>query len=483
MIIRPNPKHHPIVNAQQPTRFTCKITPKSLSYVTLPNFIELFMNPTVSATIPTTQTQWTNWAKNVTCKAQVYYPESEQDVQSIVHQAAELGQTIRVVGEGHSFSPLIQTNDCIVSLTKMRGLIAVDKTAQKATAWAGTPIKVANDALFEQGFAMINLGDIDVQSLAGATATGTHGTGLAFGNVSSEIVAFSIVTADGALRHCSETENRELFEAGRISLGALGIITKMTFNIAPTYKLEYTSAPGDFEETMQQIEQLNATNRNFEYYYFPHSETLQLKISNPTEKPVQHNHIAAYLNDVFMENGALQIVCDLGTWFPKLHRFIGRNMAKAVPKKTIVDHSHKIYATIRWVRFKEMEYNIPLEHFDACMRRVKAMVETGKYEVFFPIECRFVKGDDCWLSPAYQRDSAYIAVHVPAKAPHETYFRDMEALFMEYDGRPHWGKMHTRTAENLRTTYPQWDDFLALRQQLDPKGLFLNDHLQGVFGL
>ena len=256
------------------------------------------MNTIVAPTISAIRTQWSNWAKNVQCEAHVYYPTSEAEVQAIVHQAAALGQTIRVVGEGHSFSRLIETDDCIVSLTKMRGLIAIDKAAGTATAWAGTPIKVVNEALFEQGLAMINLGDIDVQSLAGATATGTHGTGLAFGNISSEIVAFSIVTANGELRHCSRTENTALFEAGRISLGALGILTKVTVNVTKAYKLEYTSAAGDFEETMQQIAQLNATHRNFEYYYFPYSETLQLKTSNTTDRPVKHNRVMAFLIDV-----------------------------------------------------------------------------------------------------------------------------------------------------------------------------------------
>ena len=430
----------------------------------------------------TTKKTWTNWAKNVTCKAEIHYPDSEQAIVEILHQAAAEGKTVRVVGEGHSFSPLVQTNDCMVSITKLRGLISVDQAARTATVWAGTPLKVANEALYKEGLAMINLGDIDVQSLAGATATGTHGTGMTFGNLSSEVIAFTLITADGTILDCSPTQNREVFEAGRISLGALGIITKMTFNVVPAYKLEYTSAPGDFEETMQQLDELIAQNRNFEYYHFPYAETLQLKISNVTEAPVKHNRLAAYLNDVLIENSVLQLICKFAKVFPKSHKLISRGMARVVPKGTIVNWSHKVYATVRQVRFKEMEYGIPLADFDACIRQIRAKMEERNYPIFFPLECRFVKGDDCWLSPSYGRDSAYIAVHVPFDGPHETYFEEIEQILMSYQGRPHWGKMHTRTAENLAPAYERWEDFLALRDRLDPEGLFLNDYLRRIFG-
>lgn len=438
----------------------------------------------MSITTNLRSTRWSNWAKNVTCTVQnIFYPTSEAEVVEVVRLAASEGKTLRLVGEGHSFSPVVQTDEYILSLTKLRGLIEVDQEAGTATAWAGTPIKEVNEALYQRGLAMINLGDIDVQSLAGATATGTHGTGTAFGNISSEIVGFNIVTADGQLRHCSREENTPLFEAGRISLGVLGVLTKITINVVPTYKLEYTSGTGNFDVIMEEIDRLNAENRNFEYYYFPYSETLQFKTSNETDRPVKHNRIAAYLNDVLLENSALQICCQLGIWFPRWCKAIGRAMAKAIPTRTIIDYSHRVYATVRYVRFKEMEYNIPIEHFDACMRAVKAQIETREYKVFFPIECRFVKGDDCWLSPAYQRNSAYIAVHMPAKMAHEPYFTEMEQLFMRYGGRPHWGKMHNRKAADLAPAYERWEDFRTLRAELDPHGMFLSPYLKRLLGV
>lgn len=429
-------------------------------------------------------TKWSNWAGNVECVAEhIFYPRTEHEIVEIIHLANTEKKRIRVVGEGHSFSGLIATDHFIISLEYMTGIIEVDKQKLVATAWAGTSINKANTALFKSGLAMINLGDIDVQSLGGATATGTHGTGTSFGNVSTEITAFTIITAKGEILNCSKDQHTDVFMAGRVSLGALGIITKMTFNVVEAYKLEYTSSSNDFYKTLETLEDYNEKNRNFEFYYFPHSNKLQIKESNITDKPVKNNKILAYINDVFLENTVMNIVSRIGITFPSTAKALSRWMAKAVPKGTTIDYSHEIYATVRTVYFKEMEYNIPIEHFKACIQEFKDLLEKSAYFVFFPVECRFVKGDDIWLSPAYGRDSAYIAIHVFVNQEHDPYFKDMEALFMRYNGRPHWGKMHTRTADTLSTTYEKWADFLALRAKLDPNKLFLNPHLEAVFGL
>jgi len=428
--------------------------------------------------------RWSNWAGNVSCHAKnIFFPRSEDEILIIIDQAIKEGACVRVVGSGHSFSQLVETEDYIVSLVHMTGLVEVNKEEKWATVRAGTSIKEANEALYRHGLAMINLGDIDVQSVAGATATGTHGTGVQFGNVSTEIINFTMAMADGQLLFCSKEENPMLFEAGRVGLGALGIITQITFRLDEAYKLEFESSTADFEDTLEQLEDYNSQNRNFEFYYFPFSDTVQLKKSNKTDKPVQSNKLVEHINDVFLENTVMQLVCKVGTWFPSAHKTISRFAAKAVPKGSKVNFSHEVYATVRNVRFKEMEYNVPIEHFKTVISKLKAMIEERSYFVFFPIECRFVKQDDIWLSPAYKRDSAYIAIHVYHETPHNPYFEEIEALFMEYEGRPHWGKMHTRTADYFREVYPRWNDFMILRAEWDPEGVFLNTHLQEVFGL
>ena len=427
---------------------------------------------------------WSNWAGNVSCSCeQIFYPHTEAQIVEIVQLAAQMGKKIRVVGEGHSFSNLVQTDAFMVSLRAYNGLLAVDKDNKTATIKAGTSIKKANAMLFEQGLAMINLGDIDVQSVAGATATGTHGTGLSFGNVSSEMVSFRIVTADAQILNCSARENAVLFEAGRVALGLLGIITQITFRVDEAYKLEYISSSADFSETVQNIEQLNHKNRNFEFYYFPYSDKVQLKKSNKTDKAVRYNKFLAYINDVIIENVAMQTICSIAMRFPTWFKGVNRFMANNFTKETKINYSHQIYATVRNVKFKEMEYNIPIEHFEKCIKALKELIEEKEYYIFFPVECRFVKADNIWLSPAYQRDSAYIAVHAYSTAPHQPYFDDVEALFCSFQGRPHWGKMHTRKANYLANIYPKWQDFLDLRAQYDPNCMFVNPYLSHMFGL
>jgi FAD-linked oxidoreductase len=428
--------------------------------------------------------KWSNWTGNVECYAeQIFYPHTEQQIVDIVLRAKKEAKNIRVVGNAHSFSNLVETNSFIVSLRAYNGLISVDKDNMTATIKAGTSIKNANEALFKHDLAMINLGDIDVQSVAGATATGTHGTGIGFGNVSTEIVDFTIITANGEILNCSENENSEIFQAGRVALGALGIITQITFNVDKAYKLEYISSSADFTETLSKLDEYNSNNRNFEFYYFPFADTVQLKESNKTDKPVKYNKVLGYVNDVVIENFAMQTICNIATTFPSTFKRLNRFMANNCTKETKINYSHKIYATVRNVRFKEMEYNIPLENFEDCICKLKSMIEENEYYIFFPVECRFVKGDDIWLSPAYGRDSAYIAVHVYSKSDHDPYFEEMEKMFCSFGGRPHWGKMHTRKADYLSQSYEKWNDFLTLRERLDPEKRFINPHLQGVFGI
>ena len=427
---------------------------------------------------------WQNWSKNVQCNPlAILYPRNEAEVIEIIRQAKAEGRRIRVVGNGHSFSAVNATNQLMLSLEQMQGLISIDEQKEEASCYAGTSINRLNKELFDKGWNIINLGDIDVQSIAGATATGTHGTGRRFGNVSSQITAFTLVTADEEILHCSATENSDLFEAGRVSLGVLGIITQITLKITPAYKLEYVAKKGKLAETLEKLEEYNADNRNFEFYWFPYTKTVQLKFSNETQDKIKDNPTMRYINQHVMENGLLSAFCFIGKKIPISYSILSKLIGWGATSERKINHSHLVYATPRYVRFKEMEYNIPLENFKEAMMRVVEKIHAAHYRVYFPLECRFVKGDDLWLSPAYHRDSAYIAFHVDHRTPHNPYFKDMEAIMMEYDGRPHWGKMHTRQAENLSTTYPMWGTFQQMRMQLDPEGLFMTDYTEGLMGV
>ena len=426
---------------------------------------------------------WQNWARNVQCNpSSIEHPETEEAVIEIIKNAAAANKRVRVAGNGHSFTELDSTSETMLQLDKLQGLLEINSEKSTAKAWAGSSIKNLNQQLFDKGYNLINLGDIDVQSIAGSTATGTHGTGLRFGNISSQMSAFTIATADGQLLECSKEKNPEIFNAGRVSLGSLGIITQMTMDVVPSYKLEYVAKKSKLSKTLDNLDEYIANNRNFEFYWFPYTQTVQNKFSNETDKPVKDSAIARYINQHLMENGFFGLLCGIGSTFNTSYWPLAKIIGAGATSESKINHSHLIYATPREVRFKEMEYNIPIEHFKEAMQRIVKKIHDEHYRVYFPIECRFVKGDDIWLSPSYGRDSAYMAFHVDNRTPHNPYFKDIENILMEYGGRPHWGKMHTRKADTLSTAYPMWEQFHEIRKKLDPNGMFLNDYLRTMFG-
>ncbi len=424
---------------------------------------------------------WTNWAGTAECQPHSFlYPTSEEEIQEIIKDAVRNNKKVRVAGKGHSFTKLIETNSILISLDKWSGVIEVEGEIVEVR--AGTNLKYLGGQLYNLGLAMENLGDIDVQSLAGAFSTGTHGTGIEFGTLSTQLVELTLVNGKGELITCSETQNREIFKAAQISIGAIGVITRMKLRCIPKYKLELINKKADFKECLSKLNQYNQENRNFEFYYFPYTETVQMKIANVTDKNPKKGGIMKYLNDMVLENGIFKLMSEVSRIIPSKSKSISKLVALFVGESKKNTWSHEVYATTRLVRFTEMEYNIPREHFEKCILEIKQKIEEMQYELHFPIECRFVKADDIWLSPAYQRESAYIAVHMYKGMPFEEYFKDMEDIFKKYDGRPHWGKLHKLNSQELKARYPKWDAFHSVRKQMDPQGLFMNDYLNSIFG-
>ncbi len=423
-------------------------------------------------------TEITNWSESVRFTPQaIYIPSTENELIDLVKQCHQTKQNIRVVGSGHSFTRLIETDDVLISLDKLEGLIAVDESALQATVWGGTKIKALGDYLAEAGMAQANLGDIDVQSIAGAISTGTHGSGTTLGSIATQVVGLRLVTANGEVMTCSETENRELFKMAQVSIGVLGIITQVTLQCVPAYTLDYQWYKSDLQDLFDNLESLKQ-NRNFEFFWIPHTEITLIKIMNMTDKPSKPKSLFRRFNENIIENGFLWVLSAWARQFPSHSKQVAKVIASLVSSGEDVTSSHETFATVRVVKFQEMEYNIPADHFVACLNEIKDCISKNNIEVHFPIECRFVASDDIPLSPAYQRESAYIAVHMFKGMAYQDYFAQIEAIFRRYKGRPHWGKMHTATADELSQRYPQWADFMQMRAQLDPDGLFLNDYLR-----
>ena len=392
------------------------------------------------------------------------------------------GRQVRVAGSGHSFTPLVRTDDALLSMASLQGTTAVDEANSTVTVLGGTPLKRLGADLLAHGLAQENLGDIDVQTITGAVSTGTHGTGLGFGTLATQIAGLTLVTAGGDVLELAPERDADTFRAAQVSLGALGVLAAVTLRVVPAKRLRYRTRRERLESCLANHERYNRENAHFEFFWFPYTKWAQAKLTNETEDKPTGSNLGSALNRIMLENGVFWLFSQISRLVPPLSPAMCKLSALGIASTTAVDYSHRIYATPRAVRFQEMEYNVPIGRFTEVMGEIERVINKRRFHVNFPIECRFVRGDDIWLSPAYGRDSAYIAVHMFKGMPYRAYFDAIEEIFQSYDGRPHWGKLHTLDADALAARYPRWEDFRRVRAILDPQGIFLNDYLRGLLG-
>ena len=426
---------------------------------------------------------WRNWAGNQVAHPQsIESPRNVGELAEIVAQASARGQKIKAVGSGHSFTSAAATDGRMLRLENLRGITHVDREKNQVTVGAGTRLSELNTLLHAEGLALANMGDIAYQTVAGAISTSTHGTGKALTGLAGQVVAMTMVNGNGEIVECSATSHSDVFEAGRVSVGALGVVTQYTLQVVPAFRLRALEQPMRLDDVLENAHDLSATNDHFEFFWIPHTKWALTKRNNRTDDELQPlPRVRGWVEKTFMENYAFGAVCRVGRARPSL---IPR-LATALPSsgsREYVDQSFKIFASPRIVRFYEMEHALPVEAVVPALKEIRAMVDRKGYLLNFPVEVRFTKGDDVALSTAYGRDSAYIAVHVYKGMECEPFFRDVEDILRGYDARPHWGKMHYRDAAELSTLYPKWNDFIALRDQLDPGRTFANAYTDTVFG-
>lgn len=418
---------------------------------------------------------WRNWSGSQQClPAARKAPKTLAELQELV---ANTKGVVRPVGSGHSFMPLVPTDDTIVSLSRMAGVVSHNSDNFQAVIKAGTRLGDIGQPLAERGMAMINMPDIDEQSLAGALGTATHGTGAELGCLSSFVKEIELVTATGDIQRCSADHNPDLFSAARVNLGAVGIITEITLENQAEYRLKRETNWLPIEDILSQVDQLADNNRNFEFYYIPFSGMGFTDVHNIT------NEAPSRTAEVDQNDGAntLKDVRDYLGWSDTIRELVLNSYMSSLDKEVVVANSWQNYAKERNVRFNEMEYHLPREHLVAAFKEIREVVETQFSEVFFPFEVRFVKSDDIWLSPFNGRESCSIAVHRYFKEDYKPLFQAIEPIFKKYQGRPHWGKLNTMNGSELAQRYEHWQDFRELRQQLDPNGKFLNPYLKTLF--
>lgn len=429
----------------------------------------------VSTEIHPVGAEWRNWSGYVRGRSQAFaQPASEEELSGLVRQA----RRVRVVGAGHSFTPLVPTDGLLVSLDKLSGLLNHDAGKLTATVWGGTRLYQLGPILEAIGQALPNMGDVDRQSIAGAVSTGTHGSGLGLGSLSAGVAGLRLVLADGSGLECSPTQNPEVFKAARVSLGALGVISQVTLQNMPRYRLKEEVRVVGLGKLLPELPKLAQENRHLDCHVFPFSGQVIVKGINPTDEPAGQTEV-----NEFVENTVLEWACQVSRAVPALNAPIQKLVGFFVGSSQRVGESYKIFATPRAVRFNEMEYHVPAERGPECLAEVCAAIRRSGVQVFIPVEFRYVAGDDIWLSPFQGGRRASIAVHQYFKQDPWPLFRHLEPIFWRYGGRPHWGKMHSLKAPQLRELYPHWDDFQRVRGELDPGGKFLNSYLREVFGL
>jgi FAD-linked oxidoreductase len=437
--------------------------------------------PTTAPPLPATA--WRNWAGNQRSSAAVTRPSTQDDLVTVVRQAVADGRRIKPVGHGHSFTAIAWTDDLRVELDRLNRLVSVDRAERLVTVQAGMRLTELVEVLAGYGLALPNLGDIAEQTVAGAISTGTHGTGTGFGCLSTFVEALTLVAGTGEVLRCSATERPDVFAAARVGLGALGVIIDVTLRCVDAFVLHADERPMALPDVLAELDAMIETNDHFEMYWFPYTERVQVKRNN--RAPADDRPLPAWrawLDDDFLSNTVFGAVCRLERRIPAAVPAISAVSARALSARQYTARSDKVFCTQRRVRFVEMEYGIPRAALPLAFAGLRRLVPTLPVKVLFPVEIRFTAADDIWLSHGYDRDSAYIAVHQYVGVAYEPYFRAFEQLVTPLGGRPHWGKLHYRDAQTLRSAYPRFDDFLAVRDRLDPDRVFANPYLDRVLG-
>ncbi|HET7070295.1 MAG TPA: D-arabinono-1,4-lactone oxidase [Nocardioides sp.] len=434
--------------------------------------------------------RWQNWSGLESAEPrEVLSPATPDEVVAAVRSAREARSTVKMVGTGHSFTGIAAPGEVMLRPDRLTGIVGVDRDAMTVTAYAGTRLKVLNAQLERLGLSLHNMGDIAEQTLAGAVSTGTHGTGGVTAGLAAQLTGFQMVTGAGEALDASGATNREVFELGRVGLGALGILTTVTFAVEPAFLLEAHEQPMSWDEALDSFDELVADSHHCDMYWFPHTDRMLTKRNTRLDADLSEaspvGRVRGWVDDELLSNTVFGALTAVANRAPAITPRMNQVSARALSARTYSDVAHRVFTSPRRVVFREMEYAVPRAAGLEALREVRRAVDSSDWRISFPVEIRVAPADDVALSTAYERDSFYLAFHTHHRSDwrtHAAYLAAMESILREHDGRPHWGKLHTRTAVDLAPAYPRFEEFLALRDRLDPDRLFANPYLRRVLG-
>ncbi|KAG1472052.1 hypothetical protein G6F56_001766 [Rhizopus delemar] len=428
--------------------------------------------------------QFKNWSKTFSCSPELLFsPETENQVKKIILLASKFNKTLKAVGSGHSPSDLACSSGFMITLDRMNRLLNVNKTNNTVSVEAGMSLHTLHKVLRENGFSLSNLGSISDQSIGGVMATATHGTGAHFGCLSSLIVDLTLIAADGRVIFCSFQENRDIFEAARCSLGALGIITRMSLKVEPDFRLEAIQKPEKFSKVLKNWDAVIHSSEHTRVWWYPHTDDCVVWKANRTDKP-KYRSAPSYFMERIYGFHIYQALLNITRYGTSLIPLLTKMMFNTLHSKPVhlVDDSNKIFNFDCLFPQYVNEWAIDWKDAPAALQKLDRFINENDLKVHFPVEIRFVDQDDIWLSPAYGRKTCYIGVIMyrpyGKPVPYKKYWKAYEDIMREYNGRPHWAKAHGQTRHDLEASYPKFNDFLKVREKLDPKGIFVNDYLR-----
>jgi FAD-linked oxidoreductase len=427
--------------------------------------------------------EWRNWSGLESARPEeVYAPRDVEDVVTAVRAARERGTTVKMAGTGHSFTGIAAPEHTLLLPGELTGILQVDREAMTVTARAGTPLHVLNDELDRLGLSLHNMGDIAEQTVAGAVSTGTHGSGGRVASLAAQLAGFEVVTGTGEVLRASATENADLFDVGRVGLGALGVLTSVTFHVEPQFVLRAHERPVTWDEGIGSLLDLAEEHDHVDAYWFPHTDRMQVKTNDRVEVAEPLPRWRRFVDDDLLANRTFDLLNRVGRAVPRSVPAINQVSARALAERSYADVAHRVLTTPRRVVFKETEYAVPRAAGLEALREARRAIEASDWRISFPVEIRLVPADDIPLSTGSGRDSVYLAFHTYVGVEHGPYFREVERIMRAHDGRPHWGKVHTLTAAELAPAYPRFGEFLAMRDRIDPERVFANAYLRRVLG-
>ncbi|TIO74813.1 MAG: FAD-binding protein [Mesorhizobium sp.] len=420
---------------------------------------------------------WSNWSGFVKAAPKlIAAPADAGELAELVRMAPG---PLRVAGAGHSFTPLVQSDGTIVSLEKIEGLVSHDAAANRARVRAGTRLGALMHILQGIGQGLPNMGDIDKQAIGGALGTATHGSGPTLGAYHTQLETVQFVDGQGKLREYSRAGDQDMIQAVGVALGAFGVLTEVTMNNAPTYRLRRRKWVLPIGDMLRDFETMMAGHRSAEFYYIPFSGYAQFIASDLSEQPTT----ARPTEDDEEGLATLRKLRTVLRWLPSLRRALIKGAVKKVPSEDYVQDWFNVYVSDRRTRFNEMEYHLPYEDGPKALAEIIELTEKHFPEVYFPMEIRSVAPDEFWLSPFHKRLTCSIAIHHDAANDPLAFMRAAEPIFLKYGGRPHWGKMHSLKAADFKKLYPRWDDAMAVRRDIDPENRFVSPYMAGLFGV